>query len=525
MFSVSKMTLIPLSLYFVVFCILTFPLICRFSSHFFCDMGDGLQNVWNMWWVNKAVTQLHTSPWYTTYLHYPYGTSLQGQTLNVFNGFMGIVLLKFMSLVQAHNFIVIFSFVMGGLTAFFLAHYLTESYWGSITAGCVFTFSNYHFAHAEGHLQLVSLEWLPLFMLCVFILINRPSIIMAAASAAALFAVILCDYYYFLFCLISTLLILIWRVMQPGGLAEIVKRSSLVPLVVFAVAVISSSGVIVFALLSLNEYDPLLGAHNPEEFSSDLLAPFIPGGHWRFAELTKAYWSKLPGNIHESSVFVGLAVISLLVWTWVRRNESRVKNVNLWYSLLLIFFVLSLGPVLHIWGVAFPRIIMPYSLCETLLPFLRLSGCPVRMMVMVTLFSAVICAAGFKTFFEGRPGVRMVLISWLLVLVLEYVPKPIPSSQVQVPKYVEVLKGLPDARGVIDLAASESLGLYYQTVHERPMAFGYTSRTPTSVRQRDLEIMALLKLREIGRLRREYKFDYLICVPPNETSEMIYRLP
>jgi len=154
----AKMGLFPLIFYFIFFCILTYPLILLFSTHFFADQGDGLQYVWNIWWVNKAVTELHQPLWQTCYLHYPYGLSLLGSALTPFDGFMGIFLLKFLTLIKTHNFIVIFSFVVGGLTAFLLAYYFTKSYWSSIIAGFIFTFSNYHFAHAQGHLNLVSLE-------------------------------------------------------------------------------------------------------------------------------------------------------------------------------------------------------------------------------------------------------------------------------------------------------------------------------------------------------------------------------
>ena len=71
---------------------------------------------------------------------------------------------------MAYNTITIFAFVMGGLTMYWLAYHLTRSFWGSLLAGFIFTFSNYHFMHAQGHLQLISLEWIPLFVLCWYCL-------------------------------------------------------------------------------------------------------------------------------------------------------------------------------------------------------------------------------------------------------------------------------------------------------------------------------------------------------------------
>ena len=110
--------LLPMFIYFVFFCFYSWPWIAHFSSHFFTDGGDGLQNIWNMWWVEKSVTELSQLPWYTNYLHYPYGVTLLGQTLAPFNGFIGTALINMfgLNLVQAFNTMVIFSFVMGGIT-------------------------------------------------------------------------------------------------------------------------------------------------------------------------------------------------------------------------------------------------------------------------------------------------------------------------------------------------------------------------------------------------------------------------
>jgi len=53
--------LAPLSLYALLFFCFTAPLLGRFSTHFFADMGDGLVFVWNLWWVDTAVTRLRTA--------------------------------------------------------------------------------------------------------------------------------------------------------------------------------------------------------------------------------------------------------------------------------------------------------------------------------------------------------------------------------------------------------------------------------------------------------------------------------
>jgi len=506
----AKMGLFPVIFYFIFFCILTYPLILQFSTHFFADQGDGLQNVWNIWWVNKALTELHQPLWQTRYLHYPYGISLLGHTLNPFNGFMGILLLKFLTLIETHNFIVAFSFVIGGLTTFLLAYYFTKSYWSSIIAGFIFTFSNYHFAHAQGHLQLVSLEWIPLFVLLWHMLITNPKIITGIASAIVLFAVILCDYYYFLYSVLIACLIVGWHGIQKKNIFFFLRDKYLVPLTAFFVGFLVTAAPLVVSFLLSYTKEPLLGTHAPNEYSLDLLALFIPGGHWRFAHLTHSYWSNLPGNIHESSVHIGLAVIYVLIFMWVKRRTLHAQGLKLWYFILIFFTVMGLGPVLHIWGWETPFIRLPYALFEVVFPILRLSGVPVRMMVMTMLSAGVISAMGFKVLFRESMGKRFLAVLLIIMLFIEYLPRPIPASQINAPPYVNFLKELPDNEGILDMVAEPTLALYYQTIHEKPIAFGYVSRIPTSVNKKDEELQQVIRDKQYILLYRNYKIRYLV---------------
>ncbi|MDH5661375.1 MAG: hypothetical protein OEY92_00105 [Elusimicrobiota bacterium] len=507
---VANMGLFPIIFYFIFFSILTYPLILQFSTHFFADQGDGLQYVWNIWWVNKALTELHQSLWQTCYLHYPYGLSLLGDDLILFNGFIGILLLKFLTLIEVHNFIVIVSFVIGGFTAFLLAHYFTKSYWSSIIAGFIFTFSNYHFAHAQGHLSLVSLEWIPLFILLWYILVTKPRIVTGIASAIVLFAVLLCNYYYFLYCVTTACLIVTWYGIQKKDIFFFLRKEHLVPFTAFFVGLIVTVGPLVVSFLLLHTKDPFLGGHPAKAYSLDFLALFIPGGHWRFAHLTHSYWSNLPGNIHESSVHIGLAVFCVLIFTWVKRREFPAQGLRLWYSILIFFTIMSLGPVLHIWGREIPFLRLPYALFEKVFPLLKVSGVTVRMMVMTMLSAGVISAMGFKLLFRQSRGKRLLAGLLLIILFIEYLPKPIPASKIAIPPYVDFLKDLPDSKGIVDTIARPTLALYYQTIHEKPMAFGYVSRIPRSVNAKDQELRQVIHDKQYILLYRDYNIRYLV---------------
>lgn len=510
---IMKMWIYPTSIYFIIFCILTYPLILLFRTHFFTDTGDGLQNVWNIWWINKAVTELHQNPWHTNYLHYPHGTSLLGHTLNPFNGFIGIVLLKFMTLIETHNSIVLFSFTTAGLTSFWLAYYITKSYRSSIIAGFIFSFSQYHFMHAEGHLQLVSLELIPLFVLCWYRLLTKPNFIKSIITAIVLFGVLLCDYYYFFYCILTIIISMTWYAYSTKNFIFFTKREFAIPFMVLIFTSAITSGVLVTNLLLKNHNDPFLGEHDPLLYSLDLLAPFIPGGHWRFAELTEFYWSRLPGNINESSAYVGLSVVVLTCYAWKKRNKLRSihPSFSLWYLIFFVFWMLSLGPAISIAGETVFTTITPYGILQLLFPPLELSGVPARMMVMVMLSASVISAMSLSILFNSTSPKRKYLGAVLgLVMCIEFLPTPIPSTPALIPDYVNILKQMPETGGVIDTITPPSTALYHQTIHAKPMADGYISRYPTSVVVEDLLKNQLIENNEYEKLSAEYGISYLV---------------
>jgi len=69
---------------------------------------------------------------------------------------------------------------------------------------------------------------------------------------------------------------------------------------------------------------------------------------------------------------------------------------------------------------------------------------------------------------------------------------------------------LPDAKGIVDTTASPGLALYYQTIHEKPMAFGYLSRIPGSVNAKDQELSQVISDKQYSLLLRDYDIRYLV---------------
>jgi hypothetical protein len=181
-------------------------------------------------------------------------------------------------------------------------------------------------------------------------------------------------------------------------------------------------------------------------------------------------------------------------------------------------------------GVRFPRIPLPYALLEAVFPPMKVSGMPVRMMVMVTLSAAVLCAAGVKLLLQNprRNGAVVALFFATLVVESWHQPPfatPIPPP----PEFVGVLKGLPGEGGILVMdevfantdpnynqplhGRPGALGypLYFQTQHERPIAFGYVTRIQESIALKDQELMATLESAGFAKLWSAYSIRYLVA--------------
>lgn len=506
----AKWFLAPALLYFVAFYFFSPHYWGQFTNGFFLDKGDGYQNVWNVWWIDWSITQLHHHPWFTNYLHWPSGASLITQTMNPFNG---LVMLPFvhlfsLSLVQAVNAMVVFSFVMSGVTMFWLVHYLSKSYAVALLAGAMFTFSSYHFAHGIGHMQLISMEWIPLFLLAWWRLLERPSYKLAVGSSLALFLVVLCDYYYVFYSVIAAAIIggyFLWK------RELVVSKQNLKIFAVFVVTCLVLVAPFFYKINHLNKTDPLAGGHDAAVFSLDPTMVLIPGGAWHWAQLTSGIWNHWP-FASETSIYFGLTLIVplALVLLW-RKRFTLPKWINVWWAIFFVFAVFALGPRLRVGSHVLESVPLPYAGLTKLVPSLEVSGMPMRMVVIVILAGIILASFAFKKINLSTRRGKWIFTGIVILFIVEVYPMRLPLSFPSQPAYVKVLKDLPQRSdtAIIDNAAdTASDALFYQTIHHKPMGFGYTTRTTKSVDEQNFHIFADIEQRRQGNLCSIYHIRY-----------------
>jgi hypothetical protein len=160
------------------------------------DAGDNLTFLWNFWWMRYALASPVARVFQTSFLFYPFGTSLALDTFTPLNAFAGATLLAPLSIITAENVVILASLALNGFCTYLLAWHITKHRTASIVAGVIFAASPYIAAHLHGHFNLTSAWPLPLFALTWLRLVERPSVARAAVVGLVLAVTAYTDYYY-----------------------------------------------------------------------------------------------------------------------------------------------------------------------------------------------------------------------------------------------------------------------------------------------------------------------------------------
>jgi len=547
------MHLLALAGYTLLTLLLTDPI----ASRLFTEVpggGDAWQHIWNLWWVRESLLDLHTNPYHTDLLYYPQGVNLYFHTLVLTAGLVGIPLqLLGFNLIATYNLVILSSFVLAGYGAFLLCHYLTANPWASFVGGLVFTFSPYHFAHVYGHMNLVSLQWIPFYVLLLLKALDAPSVsnlaraepraaqtglreryrgLWFAAGAGALLAVnAYTEWLYAIFLVILTGLLLAWRVLVPAERQVLVERVGWRNL---GLRIVVALGV--FFLLVSPIFFPTLAeagrgyAQQPPRetlvYSSDAVLAFTPSElHPVWGKSSQEFANRLAPytpmkHPSERVVFLGYTVLALAaygLWRWRRR-----LSVLFWGFTALLTWLLSLGPILQIMGksrfTVFEVVVpLPYLLLYKL-PLFSIMRTPARLTVLTMLALGVLVAFALKALLEKfqvqgpksespalnlEPGTLNSVLNWrsglalaLAALILfEFLSTPYPTVPPGwgVPIYSRIAQE-PGRFALLELPL-RPFGDYmaYQTIHGKPIIGGYLSRQPPyALEQQEPSIKYLL---------------------------------
>ncbi len=477
--------------YLAVTCLFTYPLLLEFAHRLIGrgDLRDLWQSYWNLWWVKTALLNLKANPFHTPYLYHPWGASLYFHTLNILNGFLALPLQLLFGNTVAYNLLVVVSFTLGGYCTFLLASDHMEEKSAAFVAGMIFTFSPFHLWHANGRMQLVALQWLPLYILFLLRALERKSVRSALLASISLLLTSLTDWYYLLYLFLFTALAVVYHCWKEGK-CQAIKETSMLMALIVALFLFLDSPILLPMVREARGQDYMFAPFgHTVSYSADLLSFFIPSStHFLWGGKVQAWRAALPGGWNEN--FIGYTVLFLAALSLI---APRRKRVGLWLFSSLLFFLLALGPLLHLDGRKVSAIPLPYALLYRFLPFLAISRYPARMSVMVFLSLSMMAGQGLSWLIgkvsvfvtaSMRASITLALLAGGLVI-LEFLTIPFPIAELpSIPPFYHTLAATPLDQGVLDIPIDREGGLrpalylFYQTGHQRPIFSGYLARTP-----------------------------------------------
>ncbi|MFQ5789630.1 MAG: hypothetical protein ACE5JI_04055 [Acidobacteriota bacterium] len=466
-----------LLLYSFLALLFTYPLVLQFLTHHVGeDGGDARVYLWNLWWVDKALVELHRNPYETDLIFYPLGIGLSLHTLGFLYGLFYIPLKIFFGPVAAPNLIVIWTFIASALGMYGLARYLGASRSGAFLAGLAFGFCPYRLARLAGHYDLLGTEWLPLYAL-VFLRalhsekVNGKLLLGAGAMAAA------CGYAalnYLFFLVLFTLLYLAWILWKPkGGRDTLLFRAGSIG--VISAVLLSPLLLQLYRDLSSWTYPPYPGS---DRYGADLAAYFLPAPTESL--LGRAIGRGFDPNLTETTVFPGYLVLLLAAGTvWSPRLR---RSHPFWLASAGVFFLLSLGDRLRLggWETGIP---LPFALFGEI-PLVEHLRAPSRFSILVMLCLAVLLA-GAWTGWQARFRQSVSRLPWTWaaasVLVAESLAIPIPLFKAGAPDLYGKIAEEPGDFTVVEIPGVEQVPgrlMYRQTVHGKRILIGTAARVP-----------------------------------------------
>ncbi len=442
---------------------------------------DGWQNVWNLWWVHRAVTTA-TNPFFTPLLFYPQGVDLTLQTLNISNGILFLPITALAGPVAAYNAAVMTALTLSGIGGYALALRVSGDRLAAFVGGAVFTFSPFHLTKVwDGQLELITLQWVALY--AFFLLRAVEEAQQRDALIAGVFLALIgytSWYYLFFFGIYSLLFAVIWLVRaQPvqrrDMLRQFVMTAGCGVLLLTPLLAAAPRAAQAMLVISSPWFDPSNPLDKILMRSVNVYDLVLPNGlHplWGSAvETLVRTWHPYIGawNIALGYVALALSLVALIV---ARREAWR------WAIIGLIAIVLSLGPIVQI-GTLRTSIPLPYQLILAI-PGLELARRPSHFIVITTLMLAPLVALGLRELrrrLSLRHGYALIGMCTALIAV-EFAPPRWSLYPFRVHPYYERVAEQPGAVMELPPPFEESEPLMAQIVHGQPLVGGFVSRIP-----------------------------------------------
>lgn len=478
---------------------LTYPVAPRLASHvpiahqipgWMPGDGDPWQSLWGIWFIARSILTDGRLPLHTNDLFYPLGVDLSVVMLVLLPLLLAVPLVAVLGPVITYNAMIIGALALAGYATFLLATRVVGNRGAAFVAGLIFAFSPYQMVHALEHLFLiVSAVWVPLYVLFLLRALDEGGAGNAALAALWMACTVFSNPYYAIFLGVFTALLAADRLWRAVGIRSRLKLAGRL----LAVSVLAALPVAPVAgfLLRRPSVDMTLATPlaDVNAWSADLTAFLIPSPlHPVWGYLVEPVYRHFAGNLFEQTVYAGLVAL-LLAGVAVVKAPRRAA---VWAISALVFFILALGPFLHVLGSdAFS---VNGHVVSVPLPGWFLHRVPVlnavrvasRFDSMLMLCVAVLAAQGLAwlaaRLARRSPGARRertLMGLAALAVVVDFISVPLPVLDARPPAAYAALAGTPRPVGsLLDVPLDWRIARYQylQTAHHQRLIMGFVPR-------------------------------------------------
>lgn len=458
--------------YFPLSVLFTWPLGAHLGDRLAGDTGDAWQNLWNLEWIRRALLAGH-NPYRTTDLWHPDGATLVFQTFDLPDAIWSLPLRAVLGPWAVYDLVVLGTYVFSGASMYLLGRATGASRPAAFLSGAAYTFSTFHFGHALGHLHILAMQWVPLFVLAMWRVLEGGRWRWAFGGGALLVLCSLASWYHLFGAFLLSVALVAGKLARDRlqGARAWVPRAA-----VLCATYLVLIGPLGLAMLRARAAEPIGGEHSAWFFSADLQSFFLPNAASALSGVATR-WRSWTGNAAENATYLGY----LLLLLGLCGLALRAPKVGTYLFAALLGVVLSLGPALHVGGASVTGEVLPYARLVKAFPLLAFTGVPVRLAFAATFGLAAALAPALDALSRRLPWKVLGVVGALAVV--EHAPHPFVTSAFPTPAPMALWARDKAPFAVLD-ACRDMRPLWHQVVHQHPIVGGYLTRTPERLEER-----------------------------------------
>jgi len=465
---------VPLA-YTLLTLVMTYPALLHLGDQVLSNGADTWIFWWNNWWVKRALTT-GERVYLTKYMFFPHGVDLRYHCFSWLNTALWLALEPLIGAVAAYNLSVLWVFPLAGWGMERLVHELTGSKGAAFVAGLVYAFVPYRLGQYN-HPHLMGVQWFPFYTLYLLRALRNGRWQYVLCASLFLILTALVGWNLFLYLVLWT----VWVGCYAWLSQHIAVRRVFSVLVwVFLIGSLALSPLLVPMLVDRFGTQETLGDFQQDGTQTDLLAYILPNqSHPLWGQAVKPFYDQLgkPWRV----VSMGYTVMALLGYNLVHKRLRR--QTGLWWSGVLLWWLMALGPFLRFHGHIYRNIPLPYYPLSRLYVF-QLLKLPDRYNLLLSLPVAVVIGYTMADLLARiRSRWRVGVLAVLSVLILfEYLSVPMEMQPLQIHSFYKQLAQEEGTFGIVELPidfyGNAKRYMLYQTVHGRPLVEGHVSRRP-----------------------------------------------